>query len=180
MFEAVNQCIKRQFLTINHGVFHCFVVTEPTEAQKAAGNYKKGHVVIDGLSITIENPKGSKRSGKDADGKEWETEMQNTYGYILGTTGKDGDKIDVFLSDNPAEGNVFVIDQYNKDGSFYEHKVMYGFASAEEAKAAYLSNYSADWAEGRRRDVTGVIKRNSRNGLMRATGRRKLLPSIHP
>lgn len=34
----------------------------PTDAQKEAGNYKKGHVWIQGLDITIENPKGSVRS----------------------------------------------------------------------------------------------------------------------
>ena len=119
--------------------------TEPTEAQKEAGNYKKGHVKIDGFDVTIENPKGSVRSGKDADGTPWSVTMNNTYGYIRGTEGVDGDHIDVYLSDNPTEGNVFVIDQVNSDGSFDEHKVMYGFNSAEEARDAYLANYSPGW-----------------------------------
>lgn len=117
----------------------------PTEAQKEAGNYKKGHVKIDGFDVTIENPKGSVRSGKDADGTPWSVTMNNTYGYIRGTEGVDGDHIDVYLSDNPTEGNVFVIDQVNSDGSFDEHKVMYGFNSAEEARDAYLANYSPGW-----------------------------------
>lgn len=119
--------------------------TEPTEAQKEAGNYKKGHVVIDGMNITIEQPKGSVRRGTDANGKAWETVMQNTYGYIRGTQSIDGDHIDIFLSDNPETGNVYVVDQINNDGSFDEHKVMYGFNSAEEARAAYLSNYEEGW-----------------------------------
>ena len=119
--------------------------TDPSEAQKKAGNYKKGHVKIDGFDVTIENPKGSMRRGTDADGKQWEQEMHNTYGYILGTEGVDGDHIDVFLSDNPANGDVFVVDQVNKDGTFDEHKVMYGFASEEEARNAYLSNYEDGW-----------------------------------
>ena len=119
--------------------------TNPTEAQKEAGNYKKGHVKIDGFDVTIENPKGSVRSGKDADGTPWSVTMNNTYGYIRGTEGVDGDHIDVYLSDNPTEGNVFVIDQVNSDGSFDEHKVMYGFNSAEEARDAYLANYSPGW-----------------------------------
>lgn len=119
--------------------------TNPSEAQKKAGNYKKGHVKIDGFDVTIENPKGSMRRGTDADGKQWEQEMHNTYGYILGTEGVDGDHIDVFLSDNPANGDVFVVDQVNKDGTFDEHKVMYGFASEEEARNAYLSNYEDGW-----------------------------------
>lgn len=119
--------------------------TNPSEAQKKAGNYKKGHVKIDGFDVTIENPKGSMRRGTDVDGKQWEQEMHNTYGYILGTEGVDGDHIDVFLSDNPANGDVFVVDQVNKDGTFDEHKVMYGFASEEEARNAYLSNYEDGW-----------------------------------
>lgn len=121
------------------------VDTNPTDAQKEAGNYKKGHIKVDGLDITIEQPKGSIRRGTDANGKQWESEMHNTYGYIRGTESVDGDHIDIFLSDNPTEGNVFVVDQVNKDGSFDEHKVMYGFPDMESAKQAYLSNYEEGW-----------------------------------
>lgn len=121
------------------------VDTDPTEAQKKAGNYKKGHIKLEGYDITIENPKGSERSGTDADGNKWSVVMNNDYGYIRGTEGVDGDHIDVFLSDKPEQGNVFVVDQVNEDGSFDEHKVMYGFNSAEEARAAYLANYSPGW-----------------------------------
>jgi putative uncharacterized protein (fragment) len=121
------------------------VDTNPTEAQKEAGNYRKGHIKVDGMDITIEQPKGSVRRGKDVNGKEWETEMHNTYGYIRGTESVDGDHIDIFLSDTPETGNVFVIDQVNKDGSFDEHKVMYGFSDMESAKKAYLSNYEDGW-----------------------------------
>lgn len=121
------------------------VDTNPTEAQKEAGNYKKGHIKVDGLNITIEQPKGSIRRGTDANGKQWESEMHNTYGYIRGTESVDGDHIDIFLSDNPTEGKVFVVDQVNKDGSFDEHKVMYGFSDMESARQAYLSNYEEGW-----------------------------------
>ncbi len=122
------------------------VDTNPTDAQKEAGNYQKGHINIDGYDITIENPKGSTRSGVDANGNRWESTMHNTYGYIRGTEGVDGDHIDVFLSDNPTSGKVFVVDQVNPStGDFDEHKVMYGFASEEEARQAYLSNYDEGW-----------------------------------
>ncbi len=121
------------------------VDTNPTEAQKEAGNYQKGHIWVDGHDVTIENPKGSIRRGTDANGKAWEIKMNNTYGYIRGTEGVDGDHIDVFLSDNPAWGGVFVVDQVKPDGSFDEHKVMYGFPNEEEARKAYLSNYSKGW-----------------------------------
>ena len=103
------------------------------------------HRKIDGYNVSIENPKGSVRRGKDADGKEWEIEMHHDYGYIRGTQGVDGDHIDVFLSDTPEQGDVFVVDQVNKDGSFDEHKVMYGFPTEKAAREAYLSNYEPGW-----------------------------------
>lgn len=122
------------------------VNTEPTEAQKEAGNYRMGHVKIDGMDVTIENPKGSIRRGTDADGKKWESEMHYDYGYIRGTKAVDNDHIDIFLSDNPETGNVFVVDQMNpKTGEFDESKVMYGFSSEQEARDAYLSNYEKGW-----------------------------------
>ena len=133
--------------------------TTPTEKQKEAGNYKKGHVQVGTFNITIENPKGSVRSGIDAEGNKWETTMQNTYGYIRGTEGVDGDHIDVFLSDDIDEWNgrkVFVVDQYNEDGSFDEHKVMLGFNEADDAEAAYFANYDKDWAKKHKAVVTAV------------------------
>lgn len=133
------------------------VEQNPSKAQKEAGNYKKGHIKIDGFDITIENPKGGVRSGTDKNGKEWSITMNNDYGYIRGTEAVDGDHIDVFLSDNPTEGSVFVVDQSNEDGSFDESKVMYGFNSLEEARAAYLSNYEKGW-ESRIMAITGVSK----------------------
>ena len=131
----------------------------PTEAQKEAGNYKKGHVRVGTFDISIEQPKGSVRSGVDANGKKWETTMQNTYGYIRGTEGVDGDHIDVFLSDDIDGWNgrkAFVVDQYNEDGSFDEHKVMLGFNEAAGAETAYFANYDKDWAKKHKTVVTPV------------------------
>ena len=129
------------------------VNTEPTEAQKEAGNYKKGHVQVGTFDITIEQPEGSVRKGTDANGKQWESKMHNTYGYFRGTEGVDGDHIDVFLS-NDIDGwngrKVYVVDQYNPDGTFDEHKVMLGFNDMDEAKSDYLANYEKGWEDGRR------------------------------
>ena len=123
--------------------------TNPTEAQKEAGNYRKGHIKVDGYDIVLENPKGSTRSGKDANGKEWSITMKHDYGYIRGTKGTDGDHIDVYLSDNPTAGNVYVVDQVNqRTGDFDEHKVMYGFNSMEEAVQAYRDQYEDGWKVG--------------------------------
>lgn len=121
------------------------VDTTPSEAQKEAGNYKKGHIKINGFDVTIEQPAGSVRSGKDANGKEWSVTMNNTYGYIRGTKGVDGDHIDVFLGPDMNSDIVYVVDQVNTDGSFDEHKVMMGFSSLEDARSAYLSNYGEGW-----------------------------------
>ena len=134
--------------------------TNPSDVQKESGNYKKGHVKFGGYDFTIENPKGSTRSGKDADGKEWKVSMHDTYGYIRGKFGKDGDHLDMFINDDADldnwHGNVYVVDQKNADGSFDEHKVMYGFDSEEDAKKAYLSNYSKGWKG--LGSITGVSK----------------------
>lgn len=129
------------------------VETSPTEAQKKAGNYKMGHVKVGTFDITIENPKGSERSGTDANGKKWSVKMNNTYGYIRGTEGVDGDHIDVFLAEDMDKWDgkyVFVVDQYNPDGTFDEHKVMLGFNSMEKARSAYLANHEKGWENGRR------------------------------
>ena len=124
--------------------------TEPTEAQKKAGNYKKGHLSFGGYDYTVETPKGVTRSGKDEHGKPWSVTMHDTYGYILGKIGVDGDHIDMFINDaadlDTFDGNVYVVDQVNPEtGEFDEHKVMFGYPSEEAATEAYLANYSKDW-----------------------------------
>ena len=122
----------------------------PSEAQKKAGNYKKGHLSFGGYDFTVETPKGTTRSGKDEQGKPWSVTMHDTYGYILGKIGVDGDHIDMFINDaadlDSFDGYVYVVDQVNQEtGEFDEHKVMYGYPSEEAATEAYLANYSKDW-----------------------------------
>lgn len=150
--------------------------TNPSDAQKESGNYKKGHIKFGGYDYTIENPKGSTRSGKDADGKEWKVIMHDTYGYIRGKFGKDGDHLDMFINDKADldnwNGDVFVVDQVNPDGSFDEHKVMYGYDSMDDAKNAYLANYSDGW-QGLG-NITGASKDEFDKWL--DTSNRKLKP----
>lgn len=150
--------------------------TNPSDAQKESGNYKKGHIKFGGYDYTIENPKGSTRSGKDADGKEWKVTMHDTYGYIRGKFGKDGDHLDMFINDKADldnwNGDVFVVDQVNPDGSFDEHKVMYGYDSMDDAKKAYLANCSDGW-QGLG-NITGVSKDEFDKWL--DTSKRKLKP----
>lgn len=125
-------------------------LAEPTQPQKEAGNYQKGHIRVAGLDISVENPEGSARSGTDPNGKAWSVTMKSHYGYIRGTVGKDKDHIDVFVKPGTQEdwaGTAFVVDQVRPDtGAFDEHKIMLGFDSIEAAKAAYRENYSSGWA----------------------------------
>ena len=150
--------------------------TNPSDAQKESGNYKKGHIKFGGYDYTIEIPKGSTRSGKDADGKEWKVTMHDTYGYIRGKFGKDGDHLDMFINDKADldnwNGDVFVVDQVNPDGSFDEHKVMYGYDSMDDAKKAYLANYSDGWKG--LGNITGASKDEFDKWL--DTSNRKLKP----
>lgn len=119
---------------------------QPSDKQKEAGNYKKGHVSIQGLKISIENPRGSVRSGTDKDGNTWESTLQSHYGYLKGIKGRDKDQLDVFIGSNPKSKEVFVINQVDPTtGKFDEHKVMIGFNSEAEARRGYLDNYQAGW-----------------------------------
>ncbi len=113
----------------------------PTEAQKDAGNYKKGALSLHGLRISIENPAGTRRR------PEWPP-LAHHYGYIRGTEGKDGDHVDVFLGPDAENADlpVFVVDQVTQAGRFDEHKVMMGFADEAAAREGYLANYSPGWS----------------------------------
>lgn len=123
----------------------------PTEAQKGAENYKKAHVRLDGMDITIENPAGSTRSGKDASGKEWSIKLKNDYGYIKGSKGYDKDHVDVFFAKG-YKGDaktVHVVNQHNADGSFDEHKAVVGAKNDMDAMALYNANYEKGWTGGK-------------------------------
>ena len=129
---------------------------QPTDAQKAAGNYRKGHLAIGGLDVAIENPEGSTRSGVDPDGKPWSVEMQAHYGYVKRTEGADGDQVDVYLGRNePTQSPVFVVDQYDaRSGKFDEHKAILGAGSQKEAESLYDAHFSDGLGPQRRRAVT--------------------------
>lgn len=120
---------------------------QPTDGQKQAGNYRKGKVKVAGLTISVENPIGSERSGTAPDGREWRVTMRAHYGYILGSTGSDTDHVDVFLSDNAENARVvYVVDQIRPaDGKFDEHKVLIGPVSESEARELYLAHYESGW-----------------------------------
>ena len=84
--------------------------------------------------------------------------MNNTYGYIRGTEGVDGDHIDIFLSDTPEEGDVYIVNQLKEDGSFDDHKVMYGFKNKAEARSAPRGHC---WRSTNRPPLRGSFLRGS-------------------
>lgn len=122
----------------------------PTEAQKRAGNYAKGHVKVLGFDIAIENPKGGVRAGVGSDGKPWSVKMPAHYGYIKRTEGADGDHVDVYVGPHTKSQRVFVVDQVDPDGrSFDEHKIMLGFANYAQARRTYIAAFSDGKGEDR-------------------------------
>lgn len=112
--------------------------------QKKSGNYRMGHLNVNGFDITIENPAGSlRRAG-------WKP-LPHHYGYLKRTRGADGDHVDCFVRvgcEDDFDGPIFVVDQVNPDGKFDEHKVMIGWHSRGRATAAYLSAYQDGWKLG--------------------------------
>jgi inorganic pyrophosphatase len=121
-------------------------VVEPTPAQAEAGNYRKGHVSMHGLSVTIETAKGSTRSGTDKDGKPWTVTMPAHYGYFKRTTGLDGDQVDVFVGSDPSSELAFVVDQVDPATQLFdEHKVILGVKTEADAKQLYLGAYQKGW-----------------------------------
>jgi hypothetical protein len=126
----------------------------PTKAQKEAGNYAKDHVRIHGLDLTIENAKGSYRTGVDKGGKPWRVSMPAHYGYFKRTEGKDGDHVDCYLGPHVKSPHVFVVDQINADtGRFDEHKCFLGFTS----KSAAINTYHKAFSGGRAGERFGHI-----------------------
>ena len=149
------------------------VDTNPTDAQKKAGNYRMAHIYVKGMNITIENPKGSKRRYKNPDGSDGYNTMHNHYGYFNCSLGKDGDAVDVFIGpDIETFENVYIVDQNDKEGNFDESKVMLGFTDKKQAKKAYLSNYSGNWKGFR--DITEVPLKVFKHWLYR--GRKQRIP----
>lgn len=143
---------------------------EPTDAQKEAGNYKVGRVRISGMDVSIENPKGSERKSKADDPNPWRVTMPAHYGYIRGSTGADGDHVDLFIGDKGDNGAFWVINQTTPDGSaFDEHKVITGVDSAAEAIELYRRSFADDFGS----KVLGSVSQRMDAGQIKA-----LLPDM--
>ena len=142
------------------------VLPDPTEAQKKAGNYLKGHISFQGLPITLESMKGQTRSGVDANGQKWSTKLPYDYGYIKRTEGADGDHVDVCIGPDSESDHVFIIDQHDlRTGDFDEHKVMLGYRTREDATKAYRDGFSDGKGAERQRAVVRMSMKEFKHWL---------------
>jgi tetrahydromethanopterin S-methyltransferase subunit G len=138
----------------------------------------KQHTTVDGMDVTIENPKGSTRTGTDARGKQWSVTMPADYGYFKRTTGKDGEQVDVYLGPDTATGKVFVVDQLNAEtGQHDEQKILYGFPDQQAATTTYDAAFSDGRGPQRRGAVTELSKEQFRDWLKNGD---KELPVARP
>jgi len=129
----------------------------PTDAQKAAGNYRKDHISFQGLPISIETRKGQTRSGTSPDGRKWSVKLPYDYGYIKRTEGADGDHVDVCIGPDHQSEHVFIVDQQDhRTGKFDEHKVMLGYRTKSEAEHAYMAGFSDGKGKLRIQSVVGM------------------------
>ena len=69
--------------------------------------------------------------------------MRADYGEVRGTTGMDGDPVDVYVGPDDEAPEVYLITQMKKGdwARVDEQKVMLGCRSAKQAKALYLAHY---------------------------------------
>lgn len=130
---------------------HEYIVAYEREALELArqvgitdGDGDGKHVTFAGMQVCIESPRGTTRSWVDTDGTAGETTMKYDYGYVVGSRGTDGDSVDVYLGPSPDAQWVYVVHQNSKASGFAEYdedKVMLGFESPNDARAAYLAQY---------------------------------------
>lgn len=69
--------------------------------------------------------------------------MTYAYGFVDGSEGVDGDEVDCFVGPDLSAPMVYVIHQRTVGNwaRYDEDKCMIGFASREDARAAFLENY---------------------------------------
>lgn len=100
---------------------------------------KETPYLFHGRSLIIEYLPGDERTKVAADGTPYTNLMVSAYGYIQGTTDREGDRLDMFLA--PVfrpDAPIFIMDQINpKTKTFDEHKVFFGYGTQEEVVGLY-------------------------------------------
>jgi len=96
-----------------------------------------------GLSIAVENPRGSVRKWTDAGGTvTGSTLMLHDYGFIEGHIGSDGEEVDCYVGPDESAPYVHVVHQLRApDFKVHdEDKVMLGFRDGVAAEQAYVAH----------------------------------------
>lgn len=119
------------------------VVLGPPPAMQRLDHPYLGTICFQGISIYVENPIGTTRSGVDVNGKPWSVIMTAHYGEIPATVAADGDPLDVFVGPDPNADTAYVI-QTKIPGTktFDEVKVMLGYTSRSAAVRAFYAHYT--------------------------------------
>lgn len=113
-------------------------------AHEFARRHARADAAFADVPVAVETPEGSARHWEQSDGRAGRTVMMGChYGYFPGTVGEDGEGVDVFLGPRPDAPEVYVVHQMAApDFDHYdEDKVMAGFASADDARRAFLDHY---------------------------------------
>jgi phage gp29-like protein len=121
------------------------VAGEPPRSERDRPEVKR--IDFRGIPVCIEHPAGTIRYWRE-DGQAADeppkgmTTMLFDYGYIEGTDGADGDELDVYLGHDVHSEHVYVVHQRSAPDftSFDQDKVFLGFASADQAKEAFLGH----------------------------------------
>jgi hypothetical protein len=147
--HGTGEGVKKADIIKMSGYLHERIREGARTLQKRAGAAKR-QTSYDGFSVKIEYDAGDVRKGVNKKtGEPWEKMMKASYGYIPGTTGVDGEAVDIYLAPNPVEGaEYYLVRQLKDDGSHDEDKVMVGFSTPAEAKATYLEHTPAKYFGG--------------------------------
>lgn len=140
--EVVDKCNKEDKRVLNKKLAYIISPSEITKSLTYSGHKLQGRTRLYGMDISIENKKGSYRSGVDKDGHKWRTYMNYDYGYIRGTVGTDKDHLDCYVGPDKEAQKVYIIHQNDPVTHKYdEDKCMLCFSSADAAKKAYMKQY---------------------------------------
>lgn len=140
--EVVDKCDKEDKRVLKKKLAYIINPSEINKSLTYSGHKLQGRTKLYGMDISIENKKGSYRSGTDKDGHNWKTLMHYDYGYIRGTVGTDKDHLDCYVGPDKKANKVYVIHQNDPVTHKYdEDKCMLCFGSAADAKAAYMKQY---------------------------------------
>ncbi|MEK7766014.1 MAG: hypothetical protein AAB368_07225, partial [bacterium] len=95
--------------------------------------------------------------------------MPHHYGYIRTTEGADGDHVDCYIGPDPDAQDAYVVRQRDpRTGKYDEDKVMLGFGSEAEARAAFLA--ARDDGHRALGDVVKIPMGEFRNRVREADG----------